>query len=409
MKGLGLGTALVSRIYAMYTSMYFSWYLYYFINSFFNPLQWSTCGNSWNTPSCVESTLYGHAGMNTTVNGTVPLQDVNTTHWVHPNVSSGRFASASEEFWRYNALDISNGLDDTGSIRWPLFGCLTFTYVTMYVMLFKGIRVTGKIWIEACGYALHSMGTSTGIANTISSHNQRSSNCCRVAMVLCIVDPLITIFCGLSIFTVLGHMAHVTGSKMDNFQSSGLNLAFSVLPEAVTYLPLSQLWSVLVFMTMMTLGLDTTVPSLEITQETIADQFPSLAKRRWLLLPIVFLPCFLLALPYTTQAGVYVLTLVDWYASVPPVMLFGVVECIVLAWVFGVHRLDKCTEEMYGQRIPKWLAFLMKYITPGLLVIIFGYAFYEYRPPKYGTYFYPEWATAIGWLISAFMIVPTPC
>ncbi|XP_046379847.2 sodium- and chloride-dependent glycine transporter 1-like [Haliotis rufescens] len=160
---------------------------------------------------------------------------------------------------------------------------------------------------------------------------------------------------------------------------------------------------------MMTLGLDTTVPSLEITQETLADQFPSLAKRRWLLLLIVFLPCFLLALPYTTQGGIYALTLVDWYSSVPPVMLFGVVECLVLAWVFGVRRLDKCTLEMYGQTIPKWLAFLMKYITPGLLTTIFLYAFYEYRPPKYGDYFYPEWATVIGWLISLFMIAPTPC
>ncbi|XP_071098434.1 sodium- and chloride-dependent glycine transporter 1-like [Haliotis cracherodii] len=204
-------------------------------------------------------------------------------------------------------------------------------------------------------------------------------------------------------------MAYVTGVDMDDFKSSGLNLAFSVLPEAVTYLPLSQLWSVLVFLMMMTLGLDTTVPSLEITQETLADQFPALAKRRWLLLLIVFLPCFLLALPYTTQSGIFVLTLVDWYSSVPPVMLFGVVECIVLAWVFGVWRLDKCTMEMYGQTVPKWLAFLMKYITPGLLMIIFVYAFYEYRPPKYGDYFYPEWATVIGWLISLFMIVPTPC
>ncbi|XP_048236738.1 sodium- and chloride-dependent glycine transporter 2-like [Haliotis rufescens] len=101
MKGLGLGTALVSWVYAMYTSMYFSWYLYYFFNSFFNPLPWSTCGNPWNTPSCVESTLYGHQGMNTTVNGTVPLRAaINTTQSGHLNGSTANVASASEEFWR---------------------------------------------------------------------------------------------------------------------------------------------------------------------------------------------------------------------------------------------------------------------------------------------------------------------
>ncbi|XP_048236740.1 sodium- and chloride-dependent creatine transporter 1-like [Haliotis rufescens] len=254
----------------MYTSMYFSWYLYYFFNSFFNPLPWSTCGNPWNTPSCVESTLYGHQGMNTTVNGTVPLRAaINTTQSGHLNGSTDgvSVASATEEFWRFNALEISNGLDHAGSIRWPLFGCLVLTYVAMYFMLLRGIRVTGKIvyvtfmlplilctvilirgsllpgaldgllymikpdfgklksptmWIEACGYALHSMGTSKGIANTVSSHNQPNSNCYRLALIACVVDPLITIFCGLSIFTVLGHMAYVTGIDMDDFQSSGL-------------------------------------------------------------------------------------------------------------------------------------------------------------------------------------------
>ncbi|XP_046544985.1 sodium-dependent dopamine transporter-like [Haliotis rubra] len=100
MKGLGLGSALVSWVYAMYTSMYFSWYLYFFFNSFLNPLPWSTCGNYWNTPSCVESTLR-HAGMNTTVNGTGYLQgDINTTKLDLLNMSTDGFASATEEFWR---------------------------------------------------------------------------------------------------------------------------------------------------------------------------------------------------------------------------------------------------------------------------------------------------------------------
>ncbi|XP_071098361.1 sodium-dependent dopamine transporter-like [Haliotis cracherodii] len=203
-------------------------------------------------------------------------------------------------------------------------------------------------------------------------------------------------------------MAYVTGVDMDDFQSSGLNLAFSVLPEAVTYLPFPQLWSVLVFVMMMTLGLDTTMPSLEILSETLSDQFPKLTRHRWLLLLLVFIPSFLLTLPYTTQGGIYLLTLVDWYSAVPPVMLFGVVECLVLAWVVGVIRLDMCTVEMYGKTIPRWLTFLIKYITPGLLMTILVYAFYVYRPPKYGDYFYPEWATVIGWLISVAIVLPTP-
>ncbi len=40
--------------------------------------------------------------------------------------------------------------------------------------------------------------------------------------------------------------------------------------------------------------------------------------------------------------------------------------------------------------------------------IVFSYSLYSYRPPKYGDYIYPEWATAIGWMISLASIIPIP-
>jgi hypothetical protein len=46
---------------------------------------------------------------------------------------------------RYKALDISNGLDELGSINLPLLGCLAVIEVLCFLCIFKGVRLTGKV------------------------------------------------------------------------------------------------------------------------------------------------------------------------------------------------------------------------------------------------------------------------
>ncbi|XP_048242059.1 sodium-dependent dopamine transporter-like [Haliotis rufescens] len=82
-KGIGLGTVVISWIYATYNSAIFAWYMYYFFNSFSTYLPWTHCSNEWNTPSCVSH--------NTDVN------DVNNN--VSTNVTIGGL-TAAEEYWR---------------------------------------------------------------------------------------------------------------------------------------------------------------------------------------------------------------------------------------------------------------------------------------------------------------------
>ncbi|XP_046562025.1 sodium- and chloride-dependent glycine transporter 1-like [Haliotis rubra] len=54
------------------------------------------------------------------------------------------------------------------------------------------------------------------------------------------------------------------------------------------------------------------------------------------------------------------------------------------------------------------MTFSLKFICPGLLLIIFCYSLYSYRPPNYGDYIYPTWATGLGWMISFGSIFPLP-
>ncbi|XP_046572988.1 sodium- and chloride-dependent glycine transporter 1-like [Haliotis rubra] len=63
---------------------------------------------------------------------------------------------------------------------------------------------------------------------------------------------------------------------------------------------------------------------------------------------------------------------------------------------------------MWGKTIPQVMVISFKFVCPLFLVVICCYSFYSYRPPKYGDYIYPTWATAVGWLISFSSLLPFP-
>ncbi|XP_048247388.1 sodium- and chloride-dependent GABA transporter 3-like [Haliotis rufescens] len=361
--------------------------------------------------------------------------------------------TAAEEFWRYKVLEITSGLDHLGGIRWPLAGFLAVAIVAAFFSVLWGIKVSGKIvyitvsvpyilntvflirgcllpgsaegiyyyiypdfekllyprvWLEACAYSLFSMGIGMGCIITMSGHNKFNNNCLRDSIVMCLVDAVSCIYVGFSVFAIIGHVAHQRGLTVEDFQSSGFNLAFIVFPEVVSALPLPQLWSALTFIMLVLLLIDTLIPTYEMVVTALTDRVPALARRRWLATVLVLAASGLVSLVYVSQGGIYVITLVDWYATFPSLALFATMECIAISWCYGTKRLEDDIANMWGRTIPRHISFCLRYISPPLLLAVFGFSLYSYRPPRYGEYTFPDWATGLGWIISFASILPFP-
>lgn len=84
------------------------------------------------------------------------------------------------------------------------------------------------------------------------------------SLIVAVSNILTSFFAGLVIFSVIGFLAHELDLEVGKVVDQGAGLAFIVYPEVVTRLPVSPLWSLLFFIMLLTLGLDSQVLYLNV-------------------------------------------------------------------------------------------------------------------------------------------------
>ncbi|XP_029293701.1 sodium- and chloride-dependent betaine transporter-like [Cottoperca gobio] len=436
---------MVIQLYSRLYSIILAWALLYLIYCFRDPLPWATCNNPWNTDRCVDLT---------SANLTATHSSNLTVNWTSVNPAK----SSASEFWERGVLSMSGGIEEVGTVKWELLLCLLACWVACYFCVWKGVRSTGKVvyftavfpyvmlaillvrgltlpgawqgvvyylypdpsrladfqvWMEACSQVLFSYGVASGTLITLGSYSKVKNNCYKDSLWLCLLNSGTSLVSGFAVFSALGFMAQKQGIPINMVVKSGPGLAFIVFPQAVAMMPLPQLWAACFFIMLILLGLDTLFAGLETITASVIDMFPGQMRRPWRREIFLVFFCsisFIVQISLTTQGGVYLFQLVDYYGASGMCILFVcVIQCVAVGWAFGAERLCDAVEEMTGQR--PWVVFILcwRYITPLICTVCFVGFFLDYQPlTSSDGYVYPNWAYSLGWAIAFSSVLTVP-
>lgn len=415
-EGVGIASQVIVTYLNIYYIVVLAWGIFYLFSSFQNPLPWSTCDNAWNTKDChsLSSNPHDPHGFNISSNWSF-LYNVTMDEYNDFNVTDEGLSfikSSEQEFWE-NRLLRMNDDSSAGNVLWDVALCLLLAWVICYLCIFKGIKSTGKVvyftatfpyvmliilfirgvtlpgagdgilyylypdfsrlsdpsvWNDAGTQVFFSYAVCQGVLTALGSYNKYNNNCYRDCLALCCLNSATSIFAGFVVFSVLGFMAHQLGVPMEEVASSGPGLAFIAYPKALAMLPGSSFWSVLFFLMILFLGLDSQFVCVESLATAITDMFPHFLRRRGareILVLVIAVVCFLVALPLVCGRGIILFHLIDSFGASGLTLLFiAIFECIVIGWFYGADRFLDNIEDMVGYPPVPVFKYCWMFITP---------------------------------------------
>ncbi|XP_078601679.1 sodium-dependent proline transporter-like [Branchiostoma floridae x Branchiostoma japonicum] len=433
LKGIGYSMIIISSWTSIYYNMIIAWALYYLFASFTSVLPWHHCGHWWNTPSCVET-----------------VEVANMT----ANMTNFTRVSPSEEYWHHRVQQYSSSISETGKVSWELSLCLLLAWVLVFFCLFKGVKSTGKVvyftatfpyimliillirgailpgaidgvlfyitpdfnrlteyqvWYDAASQIFYSLAIAFGAVLTMASYNKFNNNIQRDAIMIPLINCGSSVFAGFAVFCFIGFMAHELKVEVKDVVASGPGLVFIVYPEALTLLPISPVWAVCLFGMILTLGLDSMFMTVETITTALVDEFPKLLSKykTWMLFGFC-VGMYLLGLTQCTQAGIYWLTLMDWYAAGFCLFVTAFFQAIGISWIYGIKRFSANIKSMIGHEPNIYFKVCWMFISPALMMFILIFSLVTYTPVKYNGIEYPSWAVNLGLLMAFSSIVMIP-
>ena len=312
-----------------------------------------------------------------------------------------------------------------GSIQWKIVWPLIFAWVAMYFCIFKGVRLVGKIvwltvplpwlmllilavrgltlegsmqglayyldpvwselakpitWRYAFGQVFFSLSLAYGIMITYASFLHRKSDLNNNAAIISIADFATSFVAGLAVFATLGGMAFVTQQagnpvRVENVAESGPSLAFVAFPYALAQLPYSAWFSFIFFFALVTLGIDS---AFSMTESILASIVDKTGWRRSIVLPVLSLVGLGFGLAYVTQGGFNWLGTIDGFVNGTwGIGFMGLLECIVLGWLWRIGTLRRHANSRSDWELGKWWDYLIRLVIPVLLGTLFFWQLFD--------------------------------
>ncbi|XP_008330286.1 sodium-dependent neutral amino acid transporter B(0)AT3-like [Cynoglossus semilaevis] len=484
--GIGIASMVVSFLVSIFYNTILAWVLWYFFNSFQEPLPWSSCPLNVNSTGynheCEVSTPVNYFWYRETLNITADIETSGSLRWwiilcqgtswcivyicfIKGIESMGKavyvtttFPSLVLTIFLTRALTLPGATDGLVYLFSPDWEILK----------------NPKVWLDAATQIFFSLSVGFGGLIAFSSYNVEKNNCERDTLLVGIINSATSLYASISIFSILGFKAKNNYNScvsqniisltnhfdiadqnitLDNYMdwvdylnqtspsdvasldlrtcdlntfldqsASGTGLAFIVFTEAVIEMPGSQVWAVLFFIMLFSLGLSsmfgniggvlTPIQDLKLVPSWLPDEVVT---------AIVCLISFLIAIIFGMGSGNYWVEVFNSYVGSVPLLIIAFMEIIGVVYIRGLKTFKEDVFYMTG-KTPNifWVSCWMVISPVMLFVVLIAYVIIQaqehpmypaWNPdyelfPQTETKPYPNWVFAIIILLSTVPVLP---
>ncbi|NQU41585.1 MAG: sodium-dependent transporter [Lentisphaerae bacterium] len=304
-------------------------------------------------------------------------------------------------------------------MQWSVLGGMLGSWVLIYLCLFKGVKWVSKVvlitvplpwimlliltvrgltlegastglqfylephweklaevdtWRFAFGQVFFSLSLGFAVMLSYASFLHRRSDINNNALIIGLGDLGTSFIAGIAVFSTLGAMALSDNVAVDQVVQKGPGLAFVTFPYALSTLPTAPaLFSLIFFVALLTLGIDSAFSIVEACLASVLDSKPGWS-RRYVLPGICLFGLGMGTLYCFGGGGLNILGFVDDLINGPVgILSVALAECLIVGWAYG-GRFVKSMREHANQRsdwhLYAWWEVVIRYVAPALLSLL---------------------------------------
>jgi len=191
-------------------------------------------------------------------------------------------------------------------------------------------------------------------------------------------------------------MSCKSGKPIHEVAQEGPGLVFVVYPEALATMPGATVWSLIFFLMLLTLGLDSSFGGSEAIITGLGDEYPWIKKNRELFVLLLFSFYMAIAMFMCTKGGMLIMEWLIVYGTTWGLLIAVFCETMVISFCYGIDRFSADIHRMLGFA-PGWYWRVCWTIgAPIFLLAMIMSSIINYMPLSYQDYEYPTEANVLG-------------
>lgn len=224
-----------------------------------------------------------------------------------------------------------------------------------------------KVWLEASGQIFFTLSIGIGTILTYASYVKKDQDVALSSLSSCAANSFVEVILGGTIVIPLAIVLFGANNVEQVAKVGTFGLGFNTMPILFGKMPLGSLLQVVWFILLFFAGITSSISIIQPAVSFLEDEVGWKHGKSVLSVASVSLVACLIAI-FGLSAGA--VDELDFWGGTFSLVIFGTIEAILFAWVFGI---DKGWEELNRGshiRLPIFFKFVMKYITPVYLLMI---------------------------------------